>query len=58
MHLEEVIIKGSINIGFEKGLANWVGMAVEPGSDILLIVNSEEEYNEMCIHLHLSLIHI
>ncbi len=45
-------IKGSINIGFEKGLANWVGMAVEPGSDILLIVNSEEEYNEMCIHLH------
>ncbi len=45
-------IPGSINIGFEKGLANWVGMAVEPGSDILLIVNSEAQYNEMCVHLH------
>ncbi len=45
-------IPGSINIGFEKGLANWVGMAVEPGSDILLIVDSEERYNEMLVHLH------
>jgi glyoxylase-like metal-dependent hydrolase (beta-lactamase superfamily II)/rhodanese-related sulfurtransferase len=45
-------IPGSINIGFEKGLANWVGMAVEPGSEILLVVNSEEQYNEMCVHLH------
>ena len=45
-------IPGSINIGFEKGIANWIGMAVEPGSDIILIVDSEERYDDMLIHLH------
>lgn len=40
-------IPGSLNIGFEKQLANWVGMAVEPGSDILLVVESRERYEEM-----------
>jgi len=45
-------IPGSINIGFEPGISNWVGMAVEPGSNILLIVSNEEQYREMCVHLH------
>jgi hydroxyacylglutathione hydrolase len=28
-------IPGSINIGFEKQLANWVGMVVDPNAEIL-----------------------
>ncbi|WP_320174891.1 rhodanese-like domain-containing protein [Maridesulfovibrio sp.] len=45
-------IPGSINIGLEKQLANWVGMAVEPNSDLLLVVNSKEDYDRMCTELH------
>lgn len=45
-------IPGSVNIGFEKQLANWVGMVVEPDKDILLVVNSKDEYDAMCTELH------
>ncbi|MEG6550390.1 MBL fold metallo-hydrolase [Desulfocurvibacter africanus] len=40
-------LPGSLNIGFEKQLANWVGMAVEPGTDILFVVESRERYEDM-----------
>ncbi|BCS87373.1 MBL fold metallo-hydrolase [Pseudodesulfovibrio sediminis] len=45
-------IPGSINIGFEPSLANWVGMVVDPGADILLVVSSREDYERMRIELH------
>lgn len=45
-------IPGSVNIGFEKQLANWVGMVIEPGSDILLVVDDHEDYDRMLTELH------
>ena len=45
-------IPGSLNIGFEKQLANWVGMVVEPGRDILLVVDDNEDYERMVTELH------
>jgi glyoxylase-like metal-dependent hydrolase (beta-lactamase superfamily II)/rhodanese-related sulfurtransferase len=45
-------IPGSLSIGFEKQIANWVGMVVEPGSRILLVVNGKEDYDHMCTILH------
>ena len=47
-----VHVPGSINIGFEKQTANWVGMVVEPASDIVLVVTNEEAYDAMCVELH------
>lgn len=40
-------IPGSLNIGFEKQMANWVGMAVRPGSPLLLVVEGREKYVAM-----------
>jgi glyoxylase-like metal-dependent hydrolase (beta-lactamase superfamily II)/rhodanese-related sulfurtransferase len=45
-------IPGSINIGFEKQLANWVGMVVDPNADIVLIVDDREDYDRMVTELH------
>lgn len=45
-------VPGSVNIGFEKQLANWVGMVIEPGSDILLVVDDQKDYDRMLIELH------
>lgn len=45
-------IPGSLNIGFEKQLANWMGMVVEPTSDLLLVVTDRERYDAMCVELH------
>jgi hydroxyacylglutathione hydrolase len=45
-------IPGSINIGFEKQLANWVGMVVEPGSEIILVVDDQADYQRMVTELH------
>mgnify|MGYP000935743560 CR=1 FL=1 len=45
-------IPGSINIGFEKQLANWVGMVVEPNSEIILVVDDREDYDRMMTELH------
>lgn len=45
-------IPGSINIGFEKQLANWVGMVVDPDSEIILVVDDQEDYDRMVTELH------
>jgi len=45
-------IPGSINIGFEKQLANWVGMVVEPNAEIILVVDDREDYDRMVTELH------
>jgi glyoxylase-like metal-dependent hydrolase (beta-lactamase superfamily II)/rhodanese-related sulfurtransferase len=45
-------IPGSINIGFEKQLANWVGMVVDPDADIVLVVDDREDYDRMVTELH------
>jgi rhodanese-related sulfurtransferase len=45
-------IPGSINIGFEKQLANWVGMVVDPKAEILLVVKDREDYDRMVTELH------
>lgn len=45
-------IPGSVNIGFEPQLANWVGMVVSPEKDLLLVVNSKDEYDRMVTELH------
>lgn len=45
-------IPGSINIGFEKQMANWIGMVIEPDADILLVVDNQEKYKLMTTELH------
>ena len=45
-------IPGSINIGFEKQLANWVGMVVDPNAEIVLVVDDREDYDRMVTELH------
>ena len=45
-------IPNSLNIGFEKQMANLVGMTVDPHSDLLLVVDDKEAYDAMCVELH------
>lgn len=45
-------VPGAINIGFEKQLANWVGMVVDPKSEIILVVDDREDYERMTTELH------
>jgi glyoxylase-like metal-dependent hydrolase (beta-lactamase superfamily II)/rhodanese-related sulfurtransferase len=45
-------IPGSINIGFEKQLANWVGMVIDPGTELLLVVENRDAYDRMLTELH------
>ncbi len=45
-------IPNAINIGFEKQLANWVGMVIDPMADLLLVVVDRERYDAMCTELH------
>ena len=45
-------IPGSINIGFEKQLANWVGIVVDPKADIVLVVDDRGDYDRMVTELH------
>jgi rhodanese-related sulfurtransferase len=45
-------IPGALNIGFEKQLANWVGMVVDPKADILLVVEGRAAYEAMRVELH------
>ncbi len=47
-----VHIPGSINIGFGNQMANWIGMAVAPESDILLVFTEDNRYGEMCALLY------
>ncbi|WP_419788059.1 MBL fold metallo-hydrolase [Pseudodesulfovibrio sp.] len=45
-------IPGSLNIGFDPGLANWVGMVVSPDANLLLVVENREDYERMRTELH------
>ena len=45
-------IPGSINIGFAKQTANWIGMVIEPQQPLILVVSDQGAYEEMCLHLH------
>ncbi len=45
-------IPGALNIGFEKQLANWVGMVVDPGADLLLVTEGRAAYEAMRTELH------
>ena len=47
-----VHIPGSINIGFAKQTANWIGMVIDPDAKLILIVSDEEAYANMTVHLH------
>ncbi|MCR5220041.1 MAG: MBL fold metallo-hydrolase [bacterium] len=44
-------IPGSINIGLEKQLANWVGMVVSPDAELLLVTANRRDYEHMLIEL-------
>lgn len=46
-------IPGSINIGLTKQTANWIGMVIDPGVDLILLVDNEAAYDQMCTHLHM-----
>lgn len=45
-------IPGSVNIGFESQLANWVGMVISPDVDLLLVTAEPEDYGRMLTELH------
>ncbi len=45
-------IPGAINIGFEKQMANWIGMVVDPSDDLLLVVDDRGKYDQMTTQLH------
>ncbi len=45
-------VPGSINIGFEKQMANWIGMVIEPTANLLLVVDTQEKYTLMTRELH------
>ncbi|MBW1783089.1 MAG: MBL fold metallo-hydrolase [Deltaproteobacteria bacterium] len=47
-----VHIPGSINIGFAKQTANWIGMVIDPGADLILVVTNEKAYEDMSVQLH------
>lgn len=44
-------IPGSLNIGFEKQLANWIGMSVAPESKILIVAADRERASAMRLEL-------
>ncbi len=45
-------IPGAINIGFEKQMANWIGMVIDPADNLLLVVDDRERYDQMTTELH------
>ncbi len=45
-------IPGAINIGFEKQMANWIGMVVNPLDNLLLVVDDRDKYDQMTTQLH------
>jgi len=47
-----VHIPGSINIGFARQTANWIGMVLEPESELILVVTDEDAFEAMTVHLH------
>ncbi len=47
-----VHIPGSINIGFGPQSPNWIGMVIEPESELIMVVSGEDAYHEMKRQLH------
>jgi glyoxylase-like metal-dependent hydrolase (beta-lactamase superfamily II)/rhodanese-related sulfurtransferase len=47
-----VHIPGSINIGFARQTANWIGMVIEPEAELILIVTDQKAYEDMTVQLH------
>jgi glyoxylase-like metal-dependent hydrolase (beta-lactamase superfamily II)/rhodanese-related sulfurtransferase len=47
-----VHIPGSINIGFDKQTANWIGMVIDPDVELILVVTDEKAYDAICTQLH------
>lgn len=47
-----VHIPGSYNIGLSKQTANWIGMVIDPGAELILVVPDEKSYDIMRLHLH------
>ncbi len=47
-----VHIPGSINIGFARQTANWIGMVIEPEAELILIVTDQKAYENMTVQLH------
>ncbi len=47
-----VHIPGSYNIGLSKQTANWIGMVIEPQSQLVLVVPDDQSYDTMRLHLH------
>ncbi|MGD9733119.1 MAG: rhodanese-like domain-containing protein [Desulfamplus sp.] len=45
-------IPGAINIGFEKQMANWIGMVIDPAEKLLLVVDDRQKYDLMTKELH------
>lgn len=45
-------IPGSLNIGLEKSLANWMGMVVNPNTDFILVTDSRAGYEAMVVEMH------
>lgn len=45
-------IPGSLNIGFNESIANWIGMVVDPEVPLLLVVSTQEDYERMRTELH------
>jgi hydroxyacylglutathione hydrolase len=47
-----VHIPGSINIGLARQTANWIGMVIDPTTELVLVVPDEEAFSTMTLHLH------
>jgi glyoxylase-like metal-dependent hydrolase (beta-lactamase superfamily II)/rhodanese-related sulfurtransferase len=45
-------IPGSINIGFANQTANWIGMVIDPASELILVVTDPKAYEDMAVQLH------
>jgi glyoxylase-like metal-dependent hydrolase (beta-lactamase superfamily II)/rhodanese-related sulfurtransferase len=45
-------IPKSVNIGFEKQMANWIGMVIDPKAELLLVVEDRARYEQMTVELH------
>ena len=50
--LAAFISRAASTSGLKKQLANWVGMVVDPNSEILLVVDDREDYDRMVTELH------
>lgn len=47
-----VHIPGSINIGFGNQMANWIGIAIDPEAEIILVFADDKKYRDICTLLY------